>query len=184
MPQEDRILRFLFERYNNLKKPIRPKNISNWASQLFEQLHNENQPVKPVVIRRVKTVVTNWERHLLQTTDFVPKQPDYMSLTKVKELSWDLWKKNRTHRCKWLYRASSVCYIINWLSGARMQDVLRIVWEDLHVVKNDTGTFVWAKVRHSKGNKGKRKEQLTMMVVDDPHLNVYTRLKNWWKYSG
>ena len=181
---EDKIITFLFQRYNENPKLIRPKNISNWAGQLFEQLENENIPVKPVVIRRVKKVVSDWERFLLTRHDFGPKQPKYMSLKKLKELSWDLWRKNRTHRCKWLYRAASVAYVYAWLSGGRMQDILRLKWEDMKIIRNNTGTFLMAKVRHSKGNKAKRGEQLTVMLVKDHTLNIFSRLKHWWAFSG
>ena len=179
---ESRIIQFLFDRYNNKKKKIRPKNISDWASQLFEQFSNENIPVKPVIIRRIKTVTSNWERFLLEQNDFAPKQPKYLSLRKVKKLTKDLWRKNRTHRCKKLYRAASVAYVFAWLSGARMQDLLRLKWEDLDLVKNNTGSFVRAQIRHSKGNKAKRAEQLTVMIINDHCLNIFTRLKHWWNY--
>ena len=182
---EDTILKYLFSRYNNNPKLIRPKNIANWANQLFEQFENEGKPLKPVVKNRVRKVISDWERFLLQNNNFEPKQPPYLSLKKLKKLSWVLWKENPTHRCKWLYKAASVCYVYTWLSGARMQDILRLEWQDLTVVRNNTGAFIKARVRHSKGNKGKRGEQLTVMIIkNDPCLNMLTRLKHWWKFLG
>ena len=181
---EDKILRYLFNRYNLNPKPIRPKNIANWASQLFEQLENENRPIKMVVMRRIKTVVTDWERFLLSKHSFKPKQSKYLSLSKLKKLSLTLWKNNPTHRVRWLYRAASVCFVYCWLSGARMQDILRLRWEDISIIKNKTGSFIKADVRHSKGNRGKRGEQLTVMIINDHTLNLFTRLKHWWHFMN
>ena len=164
---------------------IKPENMSRKLSYLLEFFSNFREfQLTQTGLKRIKFVIHRWERAILEIDPDRKLQTKYLPLEKLKTLCLSLWKLDPTKRSQVHNKCAATVLLGCWLSGARQVDMLRLYWEDLRLKKNPAGVFLIAKIRHSKGNAGKRPEQLTFLKLEDPKVNFLRSLKKWWKYTG
>ena len=184
---EDSVIAFVKDWYlrKSTKKPIAATNLNRKLSLLLFHLQNSKQEIiTSRGIKKVKYVIGKWERSILDLHPKSQNKTKYLPIKRLKQLGLRLWKSDLKLMSGAKNRCASMVLLTCWLSGARTIDALRLRWEDLKIVNNSSGKFVVAKIRHSKGNVGKRPEQLTFLQLDDPEMDIIKRLHRWWKFQG
>ena len=166
------------------KRKLKASNLKRKLALLLEFLSSQNIEITHTGVKRINFVIQRWERAILEISPDEKMVTKYLPLNRLKTLCLALWKENPTKRSEIINKCSSVTFLGCWLSGARLVDMMRLHWEDLKIRKNPSGLYLVARIRHSKGNAGKRPEQLTFLSLKDPSLNIIKRLKRWWKFSG